>query len=169
MTAAVTISRRTWIATAVATLSAGTCRGVDARQPAPRFTAKTLEGEKFTNDILMGKAVLVQFWTTWCGYCRRDQESVDDLAKEFEPKGLVVLAVNVGESRKKVTQYLETHPRSCKIVLTGDTNLAAMFAARTYPFYVLIDRSGKIAGEQRGAGGEEGLRRLLSKAGLEGA
>ncbi|MBL8218128.1 MAG: TlpA family protein disulfide reductase, partial [Bryobacterales bacterium] len=91
-------------------LCPGSSEAIDSRQPAPRFSAKTMEGERFTNKVVMGKPVLLQFWTTWCGYCRRDQETVDDLAKEFEAKGLVVLAVNVGESRKKVKQYLDSRP-----------------------------------------------------------
>ena len=49
---------------------------------------------------------------------------------------------------------------------TEDTNLAALFAAHAYPLYVLIDRDGMIAGTQRGAGGEDMLRHLLTKAGL---
>jgi len=68
--------------------------------------------------------------------------------------------------RKKVKRYLEESPRACKIVLTEDTNLAAVYAAKTYPLYVLVDRDGFIAGTQNGAGGESALRRLLKKAGL---
>ena len=52
-------------------------------------------------------------------------------------------------------------------VLTKDTNLAAMYNAQSYPIYVVIDRDGNIAAEQRGVGGERGLRRMLSRAGLE--
>ena len=59
-------------------------------------------------------------------------------------------------------KYLAEHPRSVPIVLTKDTNLAAMYNAQSYPIYVVIDRDGNIAGEQRGAAGERGLRRLLS-------
>lgn len=135
-------------------------------EPAPRFNAKTLDGERFTNENLKGKVVLIQFWATWCRYCRNDQEIIDDLVKEFGGKGLVVLAVNAGEPRKKVRQYLADSPRLCKIVLMTDTNLAAMFNAQTYPYYVLIDRGGNVAGIQRGSGGEAPLRRLLAKAGL---
>jgi len=58
-------------------------------------------------------------------------------------------------------------PRAVPIVLMENTNLAAMFAAKSYPLYVLIDAQGKIAGEQRGAAGEEALRELLKKVGLE--
>jgi len=51
-------------------------------------------------------------------------------------------------------------------VLMEDTNLAAMYQATVYPIYVVIDRDGFIAGEQRGAGGEEALRRLIARTGI---
>lgn len=75
---------------------------IDTREPAPAFKGTTLDGEKFKNETLKGKVVLLQFWTTWCGYCRREQEGVDSLTKSLGSKGVVVLAVNVGESKKKV-------------------------------------------------------------------
>jgi hypothetical protein len=53
--------------------------------------------------------------------------------------------------------------------MTGDTNLAAMYAAKSYPIYVVVDRDGKIVHTQRGAGGGRSLRRMLSQAGLESA
>jgi thiol-disulfide isomerase/thioredoxin len=137
------------------------------KEPAPRFAAKTLTGEKFTNESVKGKVVLLEFWTTWCPYCRREQALVDQIDHEFAGKGLVVLAVDVGESKGKVRKYLSDNPRACRIVLTEDTNLAAMYAATSYPVYVAIDREGNIAGIQRGAGGEDALRTLLNKAGLE--
>ena len=139
---------------------------VDSREAAPAFHATTLDGEKLTKDGLKGKTVLVQFWTTWCGYCRRDQPSVDALTREFQSQGLVVLAVNVGESRQKVEEFLQKSPRTPKIVLTEHTNLGALFAPQGFPLYVLLDKEGKIAGRQEGAGGEAALRQLLGKAGL---
>lgn len=146
---------------------AGALHGAEARESAPRFSATTLSGERFTNDVVKGRVVLVQFWATWCGYCRREQEAVDTLAKEFEKKGLLVLAVNVGESKKKVAQYLKESPRACPIVLMENTNLAAIYGPRAFPLYIVIDKDGKVAGRQDGAGGEEALRDLLGKAGLE--
>jgi len=133
----------------------------------PNFTATTLDGQRFTNNTVKGKVVLLQFWATWCQYCRRDQEAVDTIGREFAGKGLLVLAVNAGETRKKVKEYLTHSPRAVPIVLMENTNLAALFAAKSYPLYVLVDSDGKIAGELRGAGGEEALRQLLRKAGLE--
>jgi thiol-disulfide isomerase/thioredoxin len=139
-----------------------------AREPAPRFHATTTGGEKFTNESIKGRVVLFEFWATWCGFCDHEAPYVDQLAKEFAGKGLIVLAIDVGESRKTVKRYLEAHPRGVSIVLMEDTNLAAMYQANVYPIYVLIDRDGSIAGTQRGAAGEPALRRLLMRAGIGG-
>jgi cytochrome c biogenesis protein CcmG, thiol:disulfide interchange protein DsbE len=136
-------------------------------QPAPRFRAKTTTGDQFNNASVKGKVVLFEFWTTWCKYCEAEASMVDDVAKEFADKGLIVLAVDVLEPDQKVKKYLAEHPRSVPIVLTKDTNLAAMYNAQSYPIYVVIDRDGNIAAEQRGAAGDAALRRLLKRAGLE--
>lgn len=151
----------------MALLMCGVASGIDTRQPMPNFRATTLDGQKYSNESIKGKIVLVQFWATWCKYCRGDQDAVDTVAKEFAGKGLIVLAVDAGESKKTVKQYLAKSPRAVPIVLMEDTNLAAMFSAQAYPLYVLVDADGKIAGELRGAGGEDALRDLLRKAGLE--
>ena len=136
-------------------------------QPAPRFRAKTTNGDLFNNTTIKGKVVLFEFWTTWCKYCEEEADLVDALAKEFAGEGLIVLAVDVLEPDQKVRKYLVEHPRSVPIVLTKDTNLAAMYNAQSYPIYVVVDREGNIAGEQRGAAGERALRRMLSRAGIE--
>jgi thiol-disulfide isomerase/thioredoxin len=138
-------------------------------EPAPRFHAKTLDDAQFDNNSVKGKVVLLDFWTTWCPYCAEEESLVDNLGAEFADKGLIVLAVNVGESKKTVKRYLEDHPRKSPVVLTDDTNLAAMYEATVYPIYVVIDRDGNIAGTQRGAGGERALRRLLAQAGIKSA
>ena len=146
---------------------AGVLAASKDKEPAPRFNATTTTGEKFTNDSVKGKVVLLEFWTTWCGFCADEAAFVDKIGKELAPKGLVLLAIDVGESKKTVRKYLEQYPRDCKIVFMEDTNLAAMYQATAYPIYVVVDREGFIVGTQRGAGGEEALRRLIGRAGLE--
>jgi len=137
-----------------------------ANEPAPRFNAVTTTGEKFNNASIKGKVVLLEFWTTWCKYCDAEAGYVDKLDQEYRDKGLIVLAINVGEPKKLVKKYLEQHPRSCRIVLMEETNLAAMYEATVYPIYVVIDKDGNISDEQRGAGGEVALRRLVSQSGF---
>jgi len=140
---------------------------LDHHDPAPKFRAKTMDGETITNDSILGKVVLLQFWATWCPYCKRDMPALENVGREFESQGLVVFGVDVGESKKKVKQFLEQSPRSSRVILTEDTNLAAVFEAKRFPLYVLIDRKGNLAGTQEGAGGEGALRHLLLKAALD--
>ena len=137
-----------------------------SNEPAPRFNAVTTTGEKFTNASIKGKVVLLEFWTTWCHFCDEEAPLVDKLDKEFRDQGLVVLAIDVGESKKVAKKYLEAHPRTSRIVMMEDTNLAAMYQATVYPIYVVIDKDGNISDEQRGAAGEPALRRLLAIAGI---
>jgi thiol-disulfide isomerase/thioredoxin len=144
------------------------CIARATNEPAPRFNAVTTSGEKFNNANIKGKVVLIEFWTTWCKFCVAEADYVDKLDKEYRDKGLIVLAINVGEPKKLVKKYLEQHPRTCRIVLMEDTNLAAMYEATVYPIYVTIDKDGNISDEQRGAGGEEALRRMLAIAGIGG-
>lgn len=155
------------LSTALLASAMGLAASSNQREPAPRFSAITTTGERFTNDSIKGKVALFEFWTTWCGYCADEAAFVDKIGKELAPKGLILLAIDVGEAKKTVKKYLEQHPRDCKIVLMEDTNLAAMYQANSYPIYVVIDRDGFIAGTQRGAGGEGALRRLIARAGID--
>jgi thiol-disulfide isomerase/thioredoxin len=131
------------------------------RPPAPAFKGKTLDGEPFSNASLKNRPVLIQFWATWCGYCRRDQPAVERIVKEMPD--VVVLAVSVNESKQKVRKYLQSSPRTAKIVANEDTNLPALFEIRSFPTYVLIDAKGGIVDTQEGSGGYEALQQLLQK------
>jgi thiol-disulfide isomerase/thioredoxin len=155
------------VLTIIACASIAFAQRDETGQPAPRFRAKTTTGDQFNNESIKGKVVLFEFWTTWCKYCEEEAQLVDDIAREYKSKDLIVLAVNVLEPDQRVKKYLVEHPRKVSIVLTKDTNLAAMYNAQVYPIYVVVDREGNIAGEQRGAAGEHGLRRMLRHAGLE--
>jgi len=136
-----------------------------AREFAPQFTAKTLDGETFTSYGLRGKVVLIQFWTTWCPICTNQEAGLDNIMRDFASEGLVVLAVDKEEDRQTVKEYLAEHPRSCPIVLTEDTDLVAAFPPKGNPQYVLIDRDGTVA-ENVVGGGEPWLRSVLRRVGL---
>lgn len=71
----------------------------------------------------------------------------------------------ITRARTKIVQ--DPRPRDCRIVLAEGTNRAAMYQAKSYPIYVVIDRGGNIFGEQHGASSERALRSLLARAGMK--
>lgn len=131
------------------------------RNDMPDFKAKSIDGEVLNKFAVRGRPVLLQFWATWCGYCRKDEPVVEKLRKEYSEKDLLIIAVNVAEERETVKKYLAEHKRSVKVVYSQDTNLPEMVQPNGFPMYVLLDAEGKIAGVQRGSGGEPSLRELL--------
>ncbi|MBL0158315.1 MAG: TlpA family protein disulfide reductase [Bryobacterales bacterium] len=131
----------------------------------PDFAGKSLDGARFSKASLLGKPLLIQFWATWCGYCRGDQPAVDEIVERYRGR-LAVLAVSVREERATVQKYLARSPRKSRIVLTEDSNLVALFNPRGFPYYALLNAEGRMVGEQRGAGGKEGLQQMLARVGL---
>ena len=140
---------------------------VKTGQPAPSFSVRTLEGTAYSNASLGGSPTLLQFWTTACAGCRADQVALDELDSKFAGQGLVVLAIDEGEAAETVQKYLHEHPRTVRIVLDERKELGRRFGSRSNPYYVLIDRQGRIAATQRGAAGQQGLMSLLKQAGLQ--
>lgn len=131
-----------------------------------KFQARSVSGESFSNDTLKGKVVLIQYWATWCKFCRKDEPALERVISDHANDGLVVLAVNAGEPPADVRNYLKDHPRTASVVLSKDTNLASVFEGAGLPAYILLDRDGSVAGTQSGSGGILALRELLKDAGL---
>jgi thiol-disulfide isomerase/thioredoxin len=128
--------------------------------PGPVFRAQTITGEPITASVVNGNPVLVQFWTTWCPVCRGDQPAVDKITQEYADR-LLVLAVDVGETRKVVEGYLSKSPRSCRVVMAEDTNLTGLRRATGYPHYVLLDRNGQVVATHTGRAPMTVLREML--------
>ena len=123
--------------------------------------ARRSQASRSGKESLKSTPVLIQFWATWCGYCKRDEPAVERIVAESSD--LVVLAVSVNESKAKIRKYLERSPRTPKIVASEDTNLRAVFDARIFPLYVLIDRNGGIVDTLQGAVGYDALKDLLRR------
>lgn len=143
---------------------------VPVTAPVPRykleFTAKTIDGQVYTEEATKGKVLLLQFWATWCPHCMADQAPLNRIYSDFAGRGLVVLAVDVGEPENVVQKFLERNPRSCPIVMQKDTDLGSLRTSKGVPNYVLVDRGGNVVGSRSGELGDAGLRSFVRKAGL---
>ena len=134
-------------------------------QAAADFKLKSLDGKEYSLQGLRGKAVLLDFWATWCAPCRKDLPMFEKLHQEFKTKGLVLLGLNVGEEKDVVVKFLQTARLSYPIALTsGETQQS--YSVSAFPTVVLIDRQGKIVVYHVGSGSEAELREGLAKLGF---
>src|SRR5579863_6101639 len=79
---------------------------VKAGDKAPDFSIQADNGKTITARDFGGKLLLLNFWATWCPPCVQEVPSLDQLARELAPKGLVVLGVSVDKDQKAYTDFL---------------------------------------------------------------
>lgn len=113
---------------------------------APNFTLNNLNGEEVSLEDLRGNPVMVNFWATWCGYCRLEmpffQEVYED--PDWTSTGLVILAVNVGESRDQAEGFMKDNGFTFEVLLDSTSNVAMAYNIGGYPTTLFIDKDGII-------------------------
>jgi thiol-disulfide isomerase/thioredoxin len=124
----------------------------DQRQFAPEFDLPKLDGTgNLSLSSLKGKIVLIDFTTTWCIWCTRQEPQVEDLYKKYEPKGFTVIAIDCREPKETVLGKYPGGKSMYPVILDEDGNVSGnLFGVQGYPFYSLIDQEGKVAYFQSG-------------------
>lgn len=114
---------------------------------APDFTQKTPEGEDLSLSDLRGKVVLIDFWASWCGPCRKENPHVVKLYNKYKDQGFEILSVSLDKDKDRWTQAIEADGMDWKHVsdLQGWKNqVAQTYSVRSIPHTVLLDKEGKI-------------------------
>jgi thiol-disulfide isomerase/thioredoxin len=118
----------------------------------PDFQLQDLNGTPVTLSQFKGqKPVLLYFWATWCPYCMAARPTVIELRKATPASDMEVLGINVGgaDSLAKVKRYEERNPAPYPVLYDADGKVAHSYQIRGIPFFILIDKAGKI--EYRGS------------------
>jgi len=117
------------------------------QKSAPDFTLPVIHGGAGKSQIklseLRGKAVLLDFWASWCAPCRQQIPTLARVAQKFE-KELTVIGVNTGDERAKAEGFLETLGVRYPSVEDAGGHVANSYGVTTLPTLVLIDRQGRI-------------------------
>ncbi len=109
----------------------------------PDFTLAFPDGTTTALSALQGRAVMLNFWATWCGPCRHEIPLL--LAQqEAHPDDWLVLAVNVKEPHAKVQAFAEEFAMQIPIVLDAEGEVVDLFQVRGFPTSVFIDREGRL-------------------------
>jgi outer membrane lipoprotein-sorting protein/peroxiredoxin len=130
------------------------------------FKLNSLDGKEVSLKALRGKVVLLDFWATWCGPCRKDVPALEKIYGDFSGRGLVMLGMNAGEDKETVSKFLAANRLSYPIVLADQPEALQSYSVTAFPTVVLIDRNGKIALYHVGSGSELELREALGKLGF---
>ena len=131
-------------------------RSVPKEQPllagktAPSFTLKDLNGKQVSLSDFKGKVVLLDFWATWCGPCRRAIPHLEALHKKYKDQGLVVIGINHERDHDKVKKFADEQI-SYVVVLDADEQFKE-YGIRGIPTAFYIDREGKIRYREIGFG-----------------
>jgi thiol-disulfide isomerase/thioredoxin len=133
---------------------------------APAFRGVSLDGKVYTSQDLKGKTVLLDFWATWCGPCKRSMPVTEKLHQNYASKGLVILAIDVGESREVVEKFMATKPFGYPVIMGDEAGMTSAYSVNLFPTFVLINADGKVASHQFGFS-EASLNGIPAIAGLD--
>ncbi len=101
-------------------------RPPSSRQTAPEFTAIDLDGRKLALSDYKGKAVLLDFWATWCEPCRTEVPEFAALQKKYGAQGLQVLGISLDDDPALVRGFSARFNMNYPVIL-GDAKLAESF------------------------------------------
>jgi len=124
--------------------------GVEEGKLAPDFLLETLDGGEIRLSDLRGQAIVLNFWATWCAPCRKEIPQLVAAYDRFASQGLVVLGVNLQESRSVIRSFADAFGMDFPIAIDGTGDVAYEYRLLGLPTTYFIDRGGVVRSLFRG-------------------
>lgn len=122
--------------------------GPDIGHQAPSFQLAALSGGEKSLAEFRGKAVILNFWASWCGPCREEMPSLEALYQRYKDQGLVVLGVSLDEEGwGPVREFLKVVPVNFPILLDSEQRVTELYETFRIPETYFIDPQGVVAGK----------------------
>jgi len=133
---------------------------------APQLTLKTLQGRKVSLTDYKGKAVLINFWATWCAPCKLEMPWFVDLHKQYAPEGFEILGVSEDEvkDRPQIGKFAEKIGVNYPILIGDDVASKAYGGVEFLPTSYYIGRDGKVVEETAGLASRDEIETNIKKA-----
>lgn len=139
-------------------------RDASLNRQAPGFSLPETYGGRVDLESYRGRPVLLVFWMTSCGICRRELPMLSRLAPEFRSKGIAVVAIHLGGA-DDARNYLRSNHLDFTSLVDADGAVGRAYAVRGVPKLVLIGPDGKIKKAKAGMAHESVLRQWMDAAG----
>ncbi len=136
---------------------------VKSGEMAPNFQLQTLDGESVELDDYKGKGVFLNFWATYCPPCTKEMPYMDNQYKEFQDKGIEILAVNVGEPLLTAQKFTHRHDLSFPILLDGREEVYKAYGVKPIPATFLIDEHGIVVDRVTKGLTEEEIKKMMER------
>ena len=138
-------------------------------QPAPGFTLEDLSGNKVSLAGYKGKAVLLNFWATWCGPCKIETPWLIELRNQYAAQGFEILGISVDDidrddpaklsgEKQEIARFVQQMHMPYPVLIDGDSLSKPYGGLDALPASFFVDRNGTVVASQLG---------LTSKAELE--
>ncbi|MEO1766216.1 TlpA family protein disulfide reductase [Thiobacter aerophilum] len=113
-------------------------------RPAPALKLTDLDGRTVDLASLRGRWVMVHFWASWCGPCRREMPTLVTVMRTLPPERLTVLLVNTAESEDDAFAFLASVAPELSTLLDRDGQATARWQPRGLPSTFLVDPDGRL-------------------------
>jgi thiol-disulfide isomerase/thioredoxin len=135
-------------------------------QPAPEINLPSPSGTQIALSSLQGKVVLIDFWASWCGPCRKENPNVVKVYQKYKAKGFEIYSVSLDKDKKSWEAAIEQDklewPSHVSDLGFWSSSVVPQYGIQGIPFTVLLDQQGNIIAKGlRGDELEARLEKLL--------
>ncbi len=108
------------------------------------FDLPDMDGKRHRLSDYRGKVVIVNFWATWCPPCRKELPSMNRAWARLQKAGVMMLAVNVGESEDVIFPFMADYPIDFPVLLDQEGEIIDRWPVRGLPTTFVIDPHGRL-------------------------
>lgn len=111
---------------------------------APNFTLKSTQGENLNLVEQRGQIIVINFWASWCGPCRKEMPILQTFYNKYNSLGMSVWGINVEQENQAGRDFLADLKLSFPIFFDNRNTVAADYQVEAMPTTIIVDRNGKI-------------------------
>ncbi|QBF81350.1 TlpA family protein disulfide reductase [Shewanella maritima] len=137
-------------------------QAVEVGDSAPDFTLKSLTGDNLNLTEQRGEIIVLNFWASWCGPCRKEMPILQKLQDKYQDLGVQVWGVNVEQDNEAGRNFLKGLDLSFPILFDQTNTLSEDYDVKAMPTTVIIDRSGSVRNVYYGY--QDGYEKKYAKA-----